>query len=760
MFLLGLSPVLFDNPAFSQSGQKWAAGLNATSNGDGLGTSNNMPIAFYTNNTARMWLSAQGWLGLGMPVPSAMLDVAENFRVRSNAIVDSTLNAGSLTVSGLSSLNGQVSIGSNLTIDGTAGTITSTSGNIGFGASDLNTTGDITADTISGNVLNINTISTDNIVTTHITASGQVQAGSLEISGNTQLGNVQADSISTSYLSANNILTSGINANQYLLNGSPLVSSQWTSTGNDIYYNSGNVGIGVTAPSFPFEVHGNSAFTGTVFVDRLAAQTSVTIGQFRFTNGASTPGAADSIRTPARLVVEAQGSISYETDTVRMGNVRFVSTQSGTRVTGEKSLVLETAEELTLRSSAEKVSFDADTVVAKERVGIGRSPEVALDVVGDIRASGSINANSLSISGTTSLTRLVTNRIVPLPGDSIIYFGDSSILIVPDANTIWFTPTSGSFGIQGFNLQAIPEFQSLTISTINDLPFAFGSRSFAIGELVRTGSNADNAIIIGNGINEVSGSTVFSNNIPNSLMIGFNSDKPTLIVGPSSGVGTTGNVGIGTISLPGTVHEGITSKLEIVGADHTAVTVDCPAGSVSSYILAAGGNSMWQLLTRATKGGYRFEIFAAQGGSNLGAKMTILQNGKVGIGTTCPTEKLTVNGKIKARTEVIVEDAGPWCDFVFDPDYRRMSWQEKAAYIDTARHLPSLPPGSRIEAEGLQIGAVIKGVTQEVEESRQDITDIYKRLEELEKSDSEKDEEIKKLETEISRLNQEINKLN
>ena len=36
-----------------------------------------------------------------------------------------------------------------------------------------------------------------------------------------------------------------------------------------------------------------------------------------------------------------------------------------------------------------------------------------------------------------------------------------------------------------------------------------------------------------------------TNNTDKSLMIGFNSDTPTVFVGPSSGVGTTGNVGIG-----------------------------------------------------------------------------------------------------------------------------------------------------------------------------------------------------------------------
>ncbi|MDF1674776.1 MAG: hypothetical protein P1U44_03585 [Vicingaceae bacterium] len=62
-----------------------------------------------------------------------------------------------------------------------------------------------------------------------------------------------------------------------------------------------------------------------------------------------------------------------------------------------------------------------------------------------------------------------------------------------------------------------------------------------------TASNT-NSFIIGNGI---STSNRMDNNIANSLMIGFNSDVPTLFIGSSSGTGTTGNVGIGTTAISG-----------------------------------------------------------------------------------------------------------------------------------------------------------------------------------------------------------------
>lgn len=72
----------------------------------------------------------------------------------------------------------------------------------------------------------------------------------------------------------------------------------------------------------------------------------------------------------------------------------------------------------------------------------------------------------------------------------------------------------------------------------------------AIG--VKVTANANRSMVLGTGYYERGGGipVALVNNIENSLMIGFRSNRPSLFVGPSAGSGTTGRVGIGTTNTP------------------------------------------------------------------------------------------------------------------------------------------------------------------------------------------------------------------
>ncbi|WP_443946580.1 hypothetical protein ACJVDH_05575 [Pedobacter sp. AW1-32] len=95
-------------------------------------------------------------------------------------------------------------------------------------------------------------------------------------------------------------------------------------------------------------------------------------------------------------------------------------------------------------------------------------------------------------------------------------------------------------------------------------------------------------------------------------------------------------------------------------------------------------------------------------------RMRITGNGNVGIGTTSPSDKLSVNGNIRARE--IKVDSQNWPDYVFNEDYSIPSLSTVEQYIKKHKHLPEMPSAKTVETEGLQLGEMNKMLLKKIEE--------------------------------------------
>jgi hypothetical protein len=125
--------------------------------------------------------------------------------------------------------------------------------------------------------------------------------------------------------------------------------------------------------------------------------------------------------------------------------------------------------------------------------------------------------------------------------------------------------------------------------------------------------------------------------------------------------------------------------------------------------------------------------------------------------------QFNVCGSIKAE-KVRVEEG--WCDFVFDSTYQPMSVSEKEAYYKNNKHLPHLPSGQTIEKEGLDVGGVMAGMTQNIEENRLDITTLHKKqkkqstqLQGLQKENKQLKKENRQLKKRVNAMEQKVEKL-
>ncbi|WCT13677.1 hypothetical protein [Mucilaginibacter jinjuensis] len=114
--------------------------------------------------------------------------------------------------------------------------------------------------------------------------------------------------------------------------------------------------------------------------------------------------------------------------------------------------------------------------------------------------------------------------------------------------------------------------------------------------------------------------------------------------------------------------------------------------------------------------GSQLAFFTTQVGvaNTVAERMRIDWYGNVGIGTSAPDAKLSVNGTIHTK-EVKVDLTG-WPDYVFKPIYKLPSLSEIKTYINQYQHLPDMPSEQEVAKNGINLGEIVKVQTKKIEE--------------------------------------------
>lgn len=147
------------------------------------------------------------------------------------------------------------------------------------------------------------------------------------------------------------------------------------------------------------------------------------------------------------------------------------------------------------------------------------------------------------------------------------------------------------------------------------------------------------------------------------------------------------------------------------GAGANAVLIEGSHQAVVQLHNENGAN--WQLSSNIPSvSSTGFAIFA-DGSSE---RPFVINNNNVGIGTVNPSERLAVNGTIKAKEIIVTDAAGDWADFVFADDYVLPSLAAVRAHIETHGHLPSIPSAEEVEADGISVGVMQAKLLQKIEE--------------------------------------------
>ncbi|WP_025742732.1 hypothetical protein [Aquimarina pacifica] len=170
----------------------------------------------------------------------------------------------------------------------------------------------------------------------------------------------------------------------------------------------------------------------------------------------------------------------------------------------------------------------------------------------------------------------------------------------------------------------------------------------------------------------------------------------------------SGNIGVGTISPqaklnivnPTTIGLSDLSKASLligtssvgIGLDPNELVVlgtDLHFGTISSHDVKFLANKSTRMFIEST-------------------------NGNVGIGTTTPQNKLSVNGTIWAKeVKVSLTDAADW---VFEEDYNLRPLEEVANYIKENKHLPEMPSADEFRQNDMKVSEMTNKLLQKIEE--------------------------------------------
>ncbi len=236
---------------------------------------------------------------------------------------------------------------------------------------------------------------------------------------------------------------------------------------------------------------------------------------------------------------------------------------------------------------------------------------------------------------------------------------------------------------------------------------ANASSTLALGRYVK--AKATNAMVIGSGTGNTDTKALI-NNVPNSLMIGFNSSAPTLFVSNSSGFNSTGKVGVGNVTSP-------ESKLHIKSdANEDAGIILEPTTDTKVAYFQIYDNKH-KIVVDKDKG------------------MTLLsKNDKVifDADNVDMNAKLSVTGGI-LTSEVLVKEVSEWYDHVFDDDYKLKPIADLENYINENGHLPDMPSEKVVLNEGYALVEMDGLLLKKIEELTLYTIELHRLIESQQK---------------------------
>jgi hypothetical protein len=575
----------------------------------GTAPNNVVPGYYFWNGSAWVQLLATtstGNVGIGKTTPTEALDVAGNFRLSGALMPNNSAGTSGYILQSSGSNSAPTWISPSSLVSGSGWAF---NGNSVSSLQSIGTTSNYDLPFITNNAEQMRLTSTGKLGIGKISPTE-----ALDVNGNFNLSGALMPNNSAG-TSGYILQSSGSNSAPTWISPSSLVSgSGWAFNGNSVsslqsigttsnydlpfitnnaeqmrLTSTGKLGIGKTSPTEALDVNGNFSLSGALMPNN-SAGTSGYILQSSGSNSAPT------WISPSSLVSGSGWAFN--------GNSVSSIQSIGTTSNYDLPFITNNAEQMRLTSTG--------------KLGIGKtSPTEALDVAGNFRLSGALMPNNSA--GTSG------------------YILQSS---GSNSAPTWISPSSlvGGSG-WAFNGNSVSSIQSIGTTSNYDLPFITNNaeqmRLTSTGRL-GLGSNAFDAtnpekFLVDGGSTTSYNLMTGKGNIDNYLQINIkNSSNGT---NASSDLVATSNNGSETTNY---IDMGINS------GGYSNTTFPVLGGANTAYLYATGndfviGNGTSAKPIRLFTGGF----------SAANERMRIDGAGKVGIGTTTPTEALDITGNLR-----------------------------------------------------------------------------------------------------------------
>ncbi len=476
----------------------------------------------------------------------------------------------------------------------------------------------------------------------------------------------------------------------------PAGGSLWSLDGSDVYYNSGNVGIGQASAYNRLKVVGNSSSTNAVVEIDGAYTGSVNVSGLNVTSqpangygyGIQATGGGKGVygySPAAGYLGNAMGVHGFATGS---GGNRFGIYGEATNPGGNQAVGLfawggNATNSYGVYASATGGTnnwsgyFHSGKFFIQDNTGIGiNNPAYKLHVVGDINFTGDLYQNGVLFSGGG--------------GGGSLPSGSANQTLRHDGSD-WVA--SGLLSNTGTNIG---------IGTASPL-----SKLHVEGDAASS-SNLINAQANYSGFIDVI--AVQGSSIPES--------------GYGIGVQGTG----GYRGVQGTNDGGVYTGASYAVYGYATGTAGSRYGVYGVASNPGGATSV---------GVYGYGSGATNNWAGYFAGNTYI-SGELRIGTTIGATgyDLSVDGGIMCE-EIKVQDSGSWPDYVFTPDYDLPTLDEVERFIDEKNHLPGIPDACTIEKEGINLGEMQKLMMEKIEEGVLYTLQLKKEIERLKAKNEE-----------------------